>query len=148
MKITTKYILFTFSLLTFSLLASAQTLRGTVRDADSGRPVAGATVNLLGVETPAYAISDSAGNFVFENLKPGYYRLEIQAESFENQMVAEVNVASGKERALEVLLNRSATALPELTVTSNAPACLVTPTRTPSSPAIPCFPAAAVAISA
>lgn len=121
MKITTKYILFTFSLLALSLLASAQTLRGTVRDADSGRPVAGATVNLLGVETPAYAISDSAGNFVFENLKPGYYRLEIQAESFENQMVAEINVASGKERAFEVLLNRSATALPELTITSNAP---------------------------
>jgi hypothetical protein len=111
----------TLSLLTFSFFISAQTLRGTVRDADTGRPVVGATVNLQGTAAPANQVSNAAGSFVFENLRPGYYRLEVRAESFENQIIVEVNVAAGKERNLEILLNRSVTTLPELTITSNNP---------------------------
>lgn len=99
----------------------AQTLRGTVRDLDTGRPVAGSSLNLSGGLAPFTTTSDSLGIFVFENLRPGYYRIDIQSEGFENQTIAELNVVAGKELELEILLLRSLTALPELTVTSNAP---------------------------
>lgn len=120
MKIDTKYALLFFLFLALSISSQAQTLRGTVRDADSGRPLAGATLGLQGVTVPRSTVSDSAGAFVFDNLRAGYYRLEIQMEGFEKQIVAEVSVVAGKERELEVLLHRAATALPELTVVSSA----------------------------
>jgi hypothetical protein len=121
MKIHAKSALLGGLFLCCSLFVQAQTLRGTVRDLDTGRPVAGSTVNLSGGAAPFTTSSDSLGVFVFERLRPGYYRIDIQSEGFENQTIAELNVVAGKELELEVLLIRSLTALPELTVTSNAP---------------------------
>lgn len=121
MRIAKKCTLFLLLLIGGMVALQAQTLRGTVRDLDTGRPVAGSTVNLSGGTTSFTTASDSLGVFVFEDLRPGYYRIDIQSAGFENQSVAELNVVAGKELELEVLLIRSLTALPELTVTSNAP---------------------------
>lgn len=112
--------LLTFVFFAFSLFAQAQTLRGTLRDADNGRPVSGALLNLQGAATPLNAVSGDDGTFIFENLRPGYYRCEVQAEGFENQLVAEINVVAGKERVVEIILHRSSTALPELTIISTS----------------------------
>lgn len=105
----------------FSFPIAAQTLRGTVSDADNNRPVAGASATLLGAMPPQNTVTDSAGTFVFQNLRPGYYRCEVKAESFENQTIVEIDVAAGKERVVAIALRRSSTALPVLTVTSNNP---------------------------
>ena len=121
MRIAKKCALFSLFFIGGMVSVKAQTLRGTVRDLDTGRPVAGSSVNLSGGAAPFTTASDSLGIFVFERLRPGYYRLDIQSEGFENQTIAELNVVAGKELELEVLLTRSLTALPELTVTSNAP---------------------------
>ncbi len=121
MKIITRYILLVLSVITLLPPADAQTLRGTVKDADNNRPIAGASAQLTGTMAPQGQVTDTTGTFVFENLRPGYYRLEIQVQGFEKQVITEISVAAGKEQNLDVRLGRATTTLPELTVTSNNP---------------------------
>lgn len=115
-------------LLAFWVLAGcllhAQTLRGLVRNADNGQPVAGATVEMLAQQNDPSAMqttSDEVGNFSLSNLRPGYYRCAVRAEGFEDQVLAEVIVAAGKEQWLDIALRRSSVALPALTVTAAQP---------------------------
>ena len=113
-------LLFTLSLFFPSL--SAQTLRGIVRDADNGQPVTGATVALQRQQGEASAISvatNPAGEFDFNNLRPGYYRCSVLAEGFGSQIITEVNIAAGKEQMLDIAMRRVSTTLPELTVTAS-----------------------------
>lgn len=101
--------------------ASAQTLRGIVRDADNGNPVLGATVAIRfsrGVSNPVSMASDLTGEFVFEKIRPGYYSINVMAQGFENQTITEINVASGKEQVLEISLRRSNAQLAEMTVSA------------------------------
>lgn len=50
---------------------------GILRDASTGQPVSRAIVNLNG----ASALTDTKGNFVFQNLLPGDYQLTVDAKS-------------------------------------------------------------------
>jgi|GEM_PF-156706 len=112
----------TLTLFLFLSSLSAQTLRGVVRDADNGQPVTGATVALQRQQREAAPISvatNPAGEFDFNNLRPGYYRCAVMAEGFESQIIAEVNIAAGKEQVLDVAVRRVSTTLPELTVTAS-----------------------------
>lgn len=109
-------------ILAFPCLLPAQTLRGLVRDADNGQPVLGATVTLQRQRSGTNVVSaatNPSGEFDFNQLLPGYYRCTVSAEGFENQIIVEVNVAAGKEQALDIGLRRASTALPALTVTAN-----------------------------
>ncbi|MDO8365923.1 MAG: TonB-dependent receptor [Saprospiraceae bacterium] len=113
--------------LIFSLatsLSQAQTLRGTVRDADNGEAIIGATIGLrfskAGAE-PLSLATNPGGEFIFEKIRPGYYSVEITAQSFENQFIAEINVTAGKEQVLEIALRRSASQLAEVTISATRP---------------------------
>lgn len=117
-----------FILLAFLCLAPwsayAQTLRGSVRDADNGEPVTGATVALRfshSGATPLSLATNPEGEFLFEKIRPGYYSVEITSQGYENQAIAEVNVASGKEQILEIALRPSNTELKEVSITSVQP---------------------------
>ncbi len=108
-----------FSLLLLALNIQAQTLRGTIRAADDGQPVTGATVNIFfskAETTPISLASNPAGEFTFENLKVGYYRCEVIALGFEPKYLFEVLVVAGKEQVLEIDLRRSDAQLPEVTI--------------------------------
>lgn len=102
----------------------AQTLRGIIRDADSGLPVAGANVTLVGQTglTGIDARTDSAGQFSIAQLRAGYYNCSVQARGFDNLTIAEINVAAGKERLLNIGLHRTASQLPEVTIAAEQPA--------------------------
>jgi hypothetical protein len=117
MKINVKYALFTLSLLTFSLLASAQTLRGTVRDAATGELLVGVNLRLTGAaDSLAFTTtSDTSGQYVFQNLRPGYYRLEVNYGGYRPMIIREINVAGGKETLLELSYNQDVE-LPLLTI--------------------------------
>lgn len=113
--------LLVFALLSGWPLLLSQTLRGSVRDADNGQALPGARVALTAQQkngSAADVVTDAAGQFFFENIRPGYYRCTVRAEGFENQTLAELNVAAGKQQNLEIALRRSGVALPELTVTA------------------------------
>ncbi|MBC7777676.1 MAG: TonB-dependent receptor [Phycisphaerae bacterium] len=111
-------------LLLLSLLSQAQTLRGTLRDADNGDAVTGATVTLrfsLGGAVPISLASTPTGEFVFEKIRAGYYSVEIMAQGFENQTIAEVNVTAGKEQVLDIALRRTTAQLAEVTILAAQP---------------------------
>ncbi len=65
-------------LITFSL--NAQSVTGTVTDAASGSPLSNATVKVQLADSsssPSLTVSDSKGNFIFNNLGNGQYNLSI-----------------------------------------------------------------------
>ena len=101
-------------LFTISSASAQATLRGSVRDADNGQMLTGATVFLptirRGVDT------DSLGQFRFTDLPPGRYPVEISYLGYQQLTMNEVLVSSGKEQVLDVLLQEAATSLTAVTV--------------------------------
>lgn len=121
MKIYTKYALLTFSLLTFSLLSSAQTLRGTVRDASTGEALIGANLRLIAAADtlPISTITDLSGQYIFQNLRSGYYTMTIEYGGYRPMIIREINVAGGKETLLDIIYDQNVD-LPMLTIVNTA----------------------------
>jgi len=118
-----KYWLSVFFLL-FFLSTEAQIVRGTVRDADSGAPLTGATVLLQRAQSGADSLriaSGPSGEFQFEGLRTGYYRCKVFAEGYESQSFTEISVAAGKDQTLEIGLVKANTTLPNVTITTSSP---------------------------
>ena len=97
--------------LAFPAILSAQTplqvLRGRITDADTGQPLAGATVLLspLGMGT----VSDSLGYYRIERVPPGRYEATARYVGYETAVAPEIWVESGKSSAQDfALLARSA----------------------------------------
>jgi hypothetical protein len=123
MKIALRVVFPLLACLIFLNAAHAQTLRGTVRDADNGSPVQGATVALRfsrGEAAPVSVATSPAGEFAFEKIRPGYYRLEIVAQGFENQTIVEIAATAGKEQVLDIALRRANSQLGEVTILAAA----------------------------
>lgn len=121
MKINIKYIFLTLSLLTFSLLASAQTLRGTVRDGATGEVLVGANLRLtIAPDTlPISTTSDLSGQYVFQNLRSGYYTMAVEYGGYRPMTIREINVAGGKETLLDINYDQNVD-LPMLTIVNAA----------------------------
>jgi hypothetical protein len=96
------------------------TVRGTVRDADSGLPLVGATVSLLPVETGT--ITDPKGTFRFDNLPVGRYQLKVSYVGYGTISVPEILLESGKEQVTQISLSPSGKELEEATVSASMPA--------------------------
>ena len=86
-----------------------QTIRGIIADADSQRPLAGATVALSGLERGA--VTDSSGHFRLSEVPVGRYQVEVRYVGYEELLLAEVLVESGKEAILNIELQANAQAL-------------------------------------
>ncbi|MCC6414279.1 MAG: TonB-dependent receptor [Saprospiraceae bacterium] len=110
------------TLVAFSgLSASAQTLRGIVLDADLGSPITGAAVTIQQLQSPENTLTvatDADGRFQFDTLRPGLYQLELKKNDFEQLILTQVDVTSGKERVLELTLRKAATTLPDVVITA------------------------------
>ncbi|GAB4498578.1 MAG: carboxypeptidase regulatory-like domain-containing protein [Saprospiraceae bacterium] len=121
MQINTKYIFLTLSLLTLPLLASAQTLRGTVRDGSTGEVLVGANLKLMGAADSflTATMTDISGQYIFENLRPGYYTLEVLYGGYSPMIIREINVAGGKETLLDINYDQNVD-LPLLTIVNAA----------------------------
>lgn len=103
--------------------ATAQQLRGLVRDADSGAPLAGVSISLgTTPEIDALAINtDANGLFFTDALPPGVYLCFFSLDGYEPVLIPEVRIASGKETVLDVAMRASPTELPDVTVKAAAP---------------------------
>ncbi|WP_439481340.1 TonB-dependent siderophore receptor [Cyclobacterium plantarum] len=112
-----KYILLLLSLFIFltnhTLLAQTGTLTGVVIDY-SGKPVEYATVVLEG--TTQGDITDAAGSFTIENLKPHSYTLVFSSLGYEKQKMV-VSVSAGRTTSLEVVLKESLFGLQTVEIT-------------------------------
>lgn len=78
---------------------------GTVHD-PSGAVVPGAKVTLTAVETGIKfeASSDTGGNYLFAQLKPGHYSVEASKEGFETADVSNIELLVGQRPSVDVTL--------------------------------------------
>ncbi|MCF0052703.1 TonB-dependent receptor [Dyadobacter sp. LJ53] len=110
-------------LLFFVSTAFAQTftstIRGSVRDSDTGLPLTGATVSLS--PTQAGAITDAQGTFRFGNLSVGRYQLTVSYLGYTTVLISELLLESGKENVQQIRLLPSGKQLHEATVTATRP---------------------------
>ncbi len=109
-------------LLAFFFLSNciaAQNLRGTVTDADTGRPLAGASLR-LSQEAQAgpdmEQATDDKGVFLWERIVPGRYQLQVSYVGYETLSIAEVQVEAGHETVLHVQVRQQSETLKEVVV--------------------------------
>jgi hypothetical protein len=91
-----------------------QTLRGTIVDADTRQPLAGATLRLL--DTEYGAVADSLGRFRLERVPVGRYQAEASYVGYERLLLPEVLLESGKEAVFKLELRAVAAQLSDVEV--------------------------------
>jgi len=101
-----------------TLLAQGGTLRGTVRSAQSGEPIAGPVVTVVGLGRRVFG--DSLGAFVVEAVPEGTWRVEVRRVGFRVRTVSAA-VREGAETALDVRLDPSPITLAPLNAVARSP---------------------------
>lgn len=107
----------------FSLAFSqslTQTVRGTVLDADSKLPLVGAQVVTLDTDPKMGAMTNAQGDFRLENVPLGRISIRVSYLGYENQILSNLVLNSGKELVLSVNLQESISKLGEVLVTANS----------------------------
>ena len=99
-------------------LAQAGTLRGTVRSAQTGEPLAGPVVTVLGLNRRVFG--DSLGRFVVENVPAGDWRIDVRRVGFRPATLAAA-IRAGQETVLEVRLEAATITLPALEAVARSP---------------------------
>ena len=86
----------TFFLLLFltghAAFGQTATLRGMVKDAYSNEPLP--FVNIVVQGTNTGTTSDENGEFLFENLDPGFIRLQLSFVGYENKVTEQIRLSA------------------------------------------------------
>lgn len=102
------FIPFCFSAVTFSFPQSiTQTVRGTVREMNTEMPVAGATVILSDMDPIMGVFSDKNGEFRFEDVPVGRHDLQVSFVGYKTVKLSALELVSGKELILQVMLEEN-----------------------------------------
>ncbi len=96
-----------------------QTVRGTIIDTDSKLSIVGATVVILNSNPIIGTITDINGNFRLDNIPIGRISLQLSFIGYEDRIVANVEVNSGKETVLNLSLRESVVNLKEVVIKAN-----------------------------
>ncbi len=96
-------------------VAQTGVITGSVREANSGAPLEGATVILRG--TPLSTVTDARGRFSFGHLEAGRYGVLVAAIGFARDSQPDVLLAAGEQREVAFVLRAEALVLPEFVVT-------------------------------
>ncbi len=91
-----------------------QNLRGTIKDADTGQPLIGASIYLP--DLGQGATTDSLGRYRLDSLMPGRYEVEASFIGCESLEIPEILITSGKERVLDIALRETITDLDAVVV--------------------------------
>src|SRR5215470_19857686 len=80
-------------------------IRGTARD-ESGAAVPQASMKLHNIDenTNLATLCDGSGNYVFENLKPGHYRLTAAKEGFASSIADKLELTARQDIRLDLKL--------------------------------------------
>ena len=95
-----------------------QTVRGTLTDADNQLPLIGASVVVANTQPQLGTVTDINGDFRLENIPTGRITLLLSYIGYENKVVSNVVVNSGKEVVLKISMQESASKLDEVVVTA------------------------------
>lgn len=96
-----------------------QTIRGVVLDADSQLPLIGAEVTVLNTSPLIGTTTDFDGKFRIEKTSIGRVSLKLSYLGYENQIIPNIVVNSGKEVVLNISMQESTVKMNEITITAN-----------------------------
>ena len=107
-------------LITTNLLMSqsnyTQTIRGNVVDIQSQSSLPGVYIIITDINPVAVTMSDSLGNFKFENIPVGTHDLMTRMMSYETVNLLGLKLTSGKELILKIEMEESVTQLKEVVI--------------------------------
>ena len=114
----TQILLFILLIMAKSLFAQEfkQNIRGRLIDNQSKSPLIGATVIILNSDPIIGAISDLDGNFVLNNVPVGRQSIKFSYVGYEEKIVSNILIVSGKETILDMELREMVTNLDEVKV--------------------------------
>ena len=101
------------ALCTMGQQAPTQQLKGTIVDADTRRPISGATISLMDC---GYTLSDSLGRFYFARVPIGRHSLTITMAAYEEKQMTDIPVTSGKQAELTISLTGKLNRLDDVVV--------------------------------
>lgn len=98
-----------------------QTIRGQVLDKQTMLPLAGATVQVMTLETPRGGLTDAEGRFRLGGIPLGRHDLRVRYFGYEAATVANLVLVSGREAVVEVLLEEAVVTADEVVLTAGSP---------------------------
>jgi CarboxypepD_reg-like domain len=93
-----------------------QTIRGNIKDIDSQIPLIGATVIILGSNPLIGTVTNLDGNYVLENVPVGRTNLQITSMGYEDKLIPNIIVGSGREVIVNIELTESLIQLKEIVI--------------------------------
>lgn len=94
-----------------------QTVKGTITDKISEKPLAGASVIVEG--TRLTAITDATGTFVINGVSIGRIKLNVSYVGYGAASIPEVLVSAGKQVVVDISLEQTIASLDEVTIKTN-----------------------------
>lgn len=94
-----------------------QTVKGTITDKISEKPLAGASVMVKNGKDLS-AISNSSGQFIINNVSTGRVTVTVVAIGYKTVLIPEVLVTAGKEVIMDIALEQEIKVLADVTVSS------------------------------
>jgi hypothetical protein len=113
---------FVFFLFSFQNVFSQflyQTLRGTVKDLDGQFGLVGATVSVKYKDQIKSTVAEIDGKFKFEKTPLGRVDLKISFVGYEDKLMSNIELTSGKEVVLDIALQESLLLMGEVVVKAN-----------------------------
>ena len=95
-----------------------QTIRGTVTDVESKAPLIGASIVIAGSDPIKGAVTDLEGRFRLENVPIGRADLMLSYMGYESKIVPNIEVNSGKENVLDLVMQESLVKMEEVVITA------------------------------
>ena len=109
-----------FLFISVSAFSQTPVLSGTVRDAETKQPLAGATIKILSGKDSSSVFSDKSGVFEFKYINPSKYALTITYMGYEIAR-KEIVWENSSKKLDDILLNKEAKTLKGVTVISTPP---------------------------
>ena len=113
----TKFLFFTFFIISSSVFAQKVKVYGTVSNVLNNEPIPFANIILEGKNIGA--TSDIDGNFEFQDIEPGTYNFRCSYIGFELSLKSEIRVSPNKNLRLDFQLSENAELIEEVLITAN-----------------------------
>jgi hypothetical protein len=98
---------------------NSQTVRGTVLDKTSEKPLAGVTVRVADISQPIAAITDESGHYILSGVPFGRHQFSYSSVNYQKATIPEILVTSGKEVILDISLEQKIENLKAFTVVAS-----------------------------
>lgn len=114
-----KFLLLFFLTAYFIYAGTTGKLSGSVKDTQTGEPLVGANIIVVGTDYGAATNVD--GNFVILNIPPGNYSVKISYIGYEPSLVTDVQIIVDQTTSLPVQLNSESIQVEEVVVVATTP---------------------------